>query len=571
MSRRVLGALVFVCGTALAQPPLLQYLFDGPTGDGVTINSGSFSPGPHPLVGHEENGIGSGGSPCLKGAGTTTSEVTTGFNPSVLGTGSWTVGFCINCSANTSGTATQYVFGGTTNGWRIFSGGVAGAGNLLLRGTGMPDTNIAGGEGATGWVHCVWVYDSSVGRLRGYKDGIQVADNVVSGYVGFAASTTAVVFAKYTGSTNTLRLNNLMEDARLYDRALTPAEIGTWYGQCLTPPPATHQVNSPNAFLDGDGQTNTPYTPITVARCAGTIVNVNINGLVGAGWDLAFTAGTTTVPDSFGIPGAFVNINIGHPSFGFLNGGLFPPLVPLLNLPVPAPPFELDAQMAVLDPSAPAGVRTSSALALVGSVAPATIPGPTGDDVALSLTANSAPNCLPALSLFGTIYTQYHVITNGRVTMGTSDTTYSSSATPAGPAFAGCWTDFNTAVGGTITVNNLGTGIRVDYNGIGYFGQTGTASTFSIEFLANGDVNLGSLAFGAPTATDNMFLGVSPGGGAAIPAGVPAAPWAAGSGTYAGTSADSIGVFAPIGTNTVVNGLTSVSFNYNGSGYSINL
>ena len=349
-----------------------------------------------------------------------------------------------------------------------------------------------------------------------------------------------------------------------------------------SPSPAW-ETNSAGMDLNVNGVQNTVSTPNDTTLCVNALGTLNIQSTnVGFGWDMAYgllpgLAGPTACgAGTGGIPtpgGQTVNINLADPTLGFFNLLLFPPFAGPIALPIsiPAPVPNISAQAIVFSASHPDGFELSALLQLHVVAGAASIPGPVGDDIALSLIANSGPNCFPAVSMYGTTYTQYHVITNGRVTMGTADTSFSPSAAAGGPAFAGCWTDFNTAIGGTITVNNTGTGVRVDYNGMGYFGQAGTASTFNVEFFANGDVSLGSLAIGAPTTAVSMYLGVSPGAGAAIAGGVPAAPWALGSGTYAGTSTEAIGVFGTAGPATLVNGLTSVLFANNGSGYTISL
>jgi hypothetical protein len=473
---RLASFLVLAGACALAQPPLLHYPFDGPVGDGVTTNIGTFSPGPHPLVGHEEDCLPPNlSTAALRGGGGTTHQVTTGFNPAALGAGSWTVGFCINCQPNPSGTALQYVFGGTTNSWRIFSGGVAGAGNLLMRATGLPDTNIIGGSGDNGWVHVAWVYDSAAAQLRGYLNGSLVVSNPVGAFAGFGASTTALVFAKYTGSTASLRLNNCMEDARLYGQALTQAEIQGWVASCI---PCLYQLNSMTAHLDVDGLTNTISTPIIARRCPGALVSANINGTAGAGWEMALTVGTTTVPDLQLIPGAKVNINLLHPSLTFLNNLAFPPLVPLLNLPLAVPPVEIDAQLAVLDPAAPAGLTTSAAVCLDGSPAPnPVLPGPTLDDSAVVIPIELLPLCLTGVSWYGTTYTQVGVSSNGIVTFGGTDTTFTPTVSGAqsGLPRLGAWMDLNPAIAGSgqITIDALTPGrLTVNYNNVFAFGTT---------------------------------------------------------------------------------------------------
>ncbi len=343
------------------------------------------------------------------------------------------------------------------------------------------------------------------------------------------------------------------------------------------------ETNNAAMDLNVNGVQNTPTTPNDVTVCVNSPNTLNILSTnVGLGWDMAYgllpgvSGPGACTPGTGGIPtpgGQTININLGDPTLGFFNALLFPPYLAPLSLPfsIAAPIPNISAQAIVFSVTHPDGFELSALLQLHVLAGPPSVAGPIGDDAALSFSANVGPNCFPAISMYGTTYTQWHVITNGRVTMGTADTSFTVQPASTGPAFAGCWADFNTVIGGTINVVNTGTGVRVDYNGIGYFGQTGTASTFNVEFFANGDVSLGALAIGAPIAPVNMYLGVGPGAGGGLPGGVPPAPWALGSGTYAGTSSEAIGVFGSAGPTSIVNGLSSVLFTNNGSGYTISL
>lgn len=83
---------------------------------------------------------------------------------------SWTVSFWTQGADGT----TFYVFGEPTTQWRIFTNGVAGTGNWIMRGNGITDSYINGG--ADGALHMVtWVYDASLGTTTGYLDGVAIS------------------------------------------------------------------------------------------------------------------------------------------------------------------------------------------------------------------------------------------------------------------------------------------------------------------------------------------------------------------------------------------------------------
>ena len=83
--------------------------------------------------------------------------VDTGWGPDV-GTGDWAISLWLNNMD--TGTTLYYHFGDVnTASFRCFSGGVAGAGNLILRGGGLADV-LATGVGA-GPAVVDFIYDSS--------------------------------------------------------------------------------------------------------------------------------------------------------------------------------------------------------------------------------------------------------------------------------------------------------------------------------------------------------------------------------------------------------------------------
>lgn len=361
----------------------------------------------------------------------------------------------------------------------------------------------------------------------------------------------------------------------------TPAVNGVgWVQFTVAAGPAPWETNSAASSLDFDGVQGNACTPAVLTKCAGQMTTLNIGstnvglpfevGLTTAA-NLAFGSGALITPNN-----QMVNLDVTHPSLVLMNGnwvtyfGQYPPFPGNFSIAFPANLPTLSAQMVNVDPSNLDGAALSQAATLNSVPTPPTVAGPSGDDNALIVTANTGPNCLPSLSFFGTTYNTYAVQTNGRMTFGASNTSFTPvNPTAAGtPAWAGIWADYFPAAG-QVVINNTGGGVRIDYINTPMSGDPAT-STFSVEFLANGDVLLSNIALGSPLGFTG-FLGVSPGGTAAIAGGVPAAPWAAGSGAFVGAATDAVGVIGTFGPATLVNGLASVLFTYNGAGYSINL
>ncbi|MDD5431156.1 MAG: LamG domain-containing protein, partial [Candidatus Pacebacteria bacterium] len=71
------------------------------------------------------------------------------------------------------------------------------------------------------WTHVAYVYDQGAGTQKFYLNG--VLDNSYSGISGLSAGGHLGLGAIYTGTTN--RLTGLLDDIRIYNRALSSAEI----------------------------------------------------------------------------------------------------------------------------------------------------------------------------------------------------------------------------------------------------------------------------------------------------------------------------------------------------------
>ncbi len=286
------------------------------------------------------------------------------------------------------------------------------------------------------------------------------------------------------------------------------------------------QTNSPVASMDVDGVqgdgfsaaiVNKTYTACTAA--AATVSTSSTN--VGFPWDMAVTAGPSVSAINGGFytaAGQAVNINLSDPTVSFLNGlTLTTPFVPLtIPLSIPAN-FDVTAQMFVVAPSSLDGIVLSGVNELHVAAGATTIAGPTGDDTAVTVQLSNpalcgAPTTIP---FYGVNYTQFDVISNGRVMFGapTPNTSFTPSAAAAltSYAFAGAWCDLNPATSGNITISTPTPGIvRVSYNAVPYFGTTNPV-TFAVQF----DGILGTVSIDGlntiPTGTGQQFLGMSPG------------------------------------------------------------
>lgn len=230
---KLFGAML-ISTYAIAQPipELMYYKFNSgttipneasnPVGSvNATINGTGLSVGSTGLTGT-----------ALVGSGTSSSTdfVNTGWATNF--SGSWTIGF--HSENITPSTSLWYIFGDNTAGsMRCFTNGVAGANNWILRGTGMPDILATGGAvTAPKYIH--FVYDATAAQMRSYVDGVLSNTAVVSAPFTFVG--TAFRVGGYSTNSN---LSGRMDEFRIYNRALTPAEIqATWnisLGGCSAP------------------------------------------------------------------------------------------------------------------------------------------------------------------------------------------------------------------------------------------------------------------------------------------------------------------------------------------------
>ena len=221
----LLTAFTCLAVQVLAQPipEILYYDFNG---TGTTVPNLASTPpvgtATATIVGAQTQGPGGVcNSNALIGTGTSSSTdyLNTGYATSL--TGSWTLSFW---SSNITPSSTLfYVVGDVTAGsFRCFTNGVAGADNWILRGS-FTDVLIPGGATVAPHLN-TWVYDQTAGFMYAYLDGALV--NTVAQSPITISGTGPFKVGSY-GSSTGLNTGGFMDDFRLYDRALSPAEILT--------------------------------------------------------------------------------------------------------------------------------------------------------------------------------------------------------------------------------------------------------------------------------------------------------------------------------------------------------
>lgn len=222
---------VAVGGGAFAQnvPELMYYKFDE-SGGPATQNFANPGVGlnPAPLTGQTMGGTGQFGS-ALIGTGVANNFVNTGWT-TALGTGSWTISMWLNNLP--SNTSLFYLWGdNTASSFRSFLGGAAGAGNVTLRVTGLSDCIVTGV--APGPTVVTYVYDASANRVRGYKNGVLAVTATPTSALNINGTGATTFRVGAYGSSTGLPAGGLMDEFRMYNRALDSAEIAATWNQQL--------------------------------------------------------------------------------------------------------------------------------------------------------------------------------------------------------------------------------------------------------------------------------------------------------------------------------------------------
>lgn len=262
-------------------PELLYYKFDGtgtsvpnmasspPTGAATGTIVGTLTQGSTGLCGGALIGVGGSGA---------SNHVSTGWN-TALGNSAWTIMFWTNEIPNT--TTLYYQFGdGSASSFRCFNNGAAGATNWLLRG---PVTDVPCiGCAPVGSVPSMtaFVYDPLLGNIKSYHNGV-LNSTVSQGTLNINGSNFYV--GGYTSSTG-MGSGQLMDEFRLYNRALDANEVLLVYNQCL--PLASSPNDAGIKVIDGPTNFCSDTLDITaVIRNYGTgildscIVNWELNGV----------------------------------------------------------------------------------------------------------------------------------------------------------------------------------------------------------------------------------------------------------------------------------------------------
>ncbi len=129
-----------------------------------------------------------------------------------------------------------------------------------------------------------------------------------------------------------------------------------------------------------------------------------------------------------------------------------------------------------------------------------------GDDASTEVSITGGNT----VSLYGVSYSSFYICSNGYITFGTSDTTYSETLEDhfSLPRIAGIFDDFNPSSGGTVSYEQLADRMVVTWDGIPEYSES-NSSTFQVEMYFDGTIVLSYL----DVAVVDGLVGLSEGEG----------------------------------------------------------
>lgn len=323
-SRRGMLVILFLLASMIsfsqAVPEYMYFKFDAP-GNQTNYASAPVGNNPATLDGLTTGSTGEFGTALIgNGLTSTSNRLNTGWATNLPSTG-WTISFWLNNFPATAST-TFYYFGDASAGsFRCFTGGVAGNGNLLLRGTGFTDVPINAIPATPTVIHLVYTGSA----VRVYFNGV-FSSSVAQGAVTFTGAGPFLV-GGYSSS-NSINAGTLMDEFRMYNRALSDLEITQTWNQplpiILAGPPivvttAATAVLGTTATLNGTVNANGDLTTVSFEYGLTTAYGTTVPGVP------ATVSGSVVTPVSAAIasllPGTTYHFRVkGTNAFGTTNG-----------------------------------------------------------------------------------------------------------------------------------------------------------------------------------------------------------------------------------------------------------
>jgi hypothetical protein len=203
-----------VCADCDLPKPMLHYTFDGDTVDA----SGN---GRHGVISGPARWVAGASGQALAFDGQTSVTVTAGSSLGPTSTRARTVSFWGDFLATDGGVAISQYRNYLPNDCSFLVGYHRPGGRFSVAGTGTDDLGAIVGSDLSGWHHWVTVLAPGSGATRIYRDGSLLASGTVT--YPTVQSPFATVVGELPGS-NTLA--GVLDEVRIFDRALSPAEVG---------------------------------------------------------------------------------------------------------------------------------------------------------------------------------------------------------------------------------------------------------------------------------------------------------------------------------------------------------
>lgn len=267
-------------GNGYRFPELLYYRVDGTGTTAPNLASAPVGANPSPIEGAmTQGGTGQfGGGLVGTGGSSAADRLNTGWATNFPQ--SWTLSLY---TRSIPGGSTPYYFCGDSSGknFRCFSNGIAGVGNVLLRGAGITDVTIP--NGATPEAKVVhFAYDGTTREIRGYLNGVLVT--TVSQLAQFTVTGNGPFLVGGQGTNAGLPAGGILDEFRLYDRALSATEIAaTWADNAFGPAPEI-VVEQPMGTGLADGVSSVNAGAVTLGQnsiSTFTVKNSGTSDLVG--------------------------------------------------------------------------------------------------------------------------------------------------------------------------------------------------------------------------------------------------------------------------------------------------
>jgi len=320
IGRRAMTFLLALISSGILAQGVPEYMYFKFDAAGNQQNYASAPVGTNPAV---LNGLTIGGTgqfnTALQGNGVANNNLNTGWATSLPSTG-WTISFWLIGNSDASGSA-KYLFGdASAASFRCFSDGVALQHNLMIRGGGLTDLTVTGVDPGPMVVTLVYTGTS----IKYFKNGV---------LAGTASQPTVTIsgtgpFLVGAYSTNAgMIAGALMDEFRMYNRALSDAEVGsTWNQQLpLGGPPvvvtiAATGVTGNSASLNGTVNANGASTTVTFDYGLTNTYGTTVPGVPGT------VNGNTVTPVTAAITGLTYNTTYhyrvnGVNTYGTTNGG----------------------------------------------------------------------------------------------------------------------------------------------------------------------------------------------------------------------------------------------------------